>query len=113
MGRRDELVEIYAADLEKRTGAAPDPDLLKAVTIAAGPSIYGDDSSLIAASDGEELHRVCKNFAMKKLGVSDHDTAMGALQKVIRDYDRSSPRKHRVNIYYMPVKELGKESVFV
>lgn len=113
MGRRDELIEIYAADLKERTGTAPDPELLKAVTVAAGPSIYRPDAAIIAASDGDELDRVCRNFVMKKLGVPDHDTAMGALQKVIREYDRSSPRKHRVSIYYMLVKELGKESVFV
>lgn len=113
MGRRDELIETYAADLKKRTGNDSDPELLRAVTVAAGPSIYNRDAAFVAASDGEELDRICKNFLMKKLGVADRETAMGALQKVIRDYDRSSPRKHRVSIYYMLVKHFGKEHVFV
>jgi hypothetical protein len=40
MGKRDELIEKYADDLKNKCGMQPDMDLLTAVTIGCGPSIY-------------------------------------------------------------------------
>ncbi len=113
MSTREELIETYTADLREKTGSEPDPDLLRAVTEATEPAIYDSDAAIVSSSDTDELNRVCENFVMGKLGVADHDAAMGALQKVIRDYDRSNPRKHRVSLYYMLVKHFGKEDLFV
>ncbi len=113
MSKRDELIETFTADLRERIGSEPEADLLRAVTVATEPAIYDPDAATVSSSDTDELNRVCESFVMGKLGVADHATAMGALQKVIRDYDRSNPRKHRVSLYYMLVKHFGKEDLFV
>ena len=50
MSKRDELIAKYADDLKNKCGMDPDMDLLTAVTIGCGPSIYNDDSSTVASS---------------------------------------------------------------
>ncbi len=112
MSKRDELIEKYAADLKEKAGMTADMDLLKAVTIACGPSIYDADSSTVSAGSTGELQTVQKNFVMKKLGVADEDSAMGAVQKAIETYGRSNRNKYRAVLYYIITKQLGKEGVF-
>ena len=112
MGKRDELIEKYAADLKSKCGMTPDMDLLTKVTIGCGPSIYNDDASTVAASDGEELERIKKNFLMKKLGLKDSEELMGGIQKAIETYGRSNRNKYRAVMYYLLVKHFGKESAY-
>ena len=50
MGKRDDLIAKYAADIQDKLGQAPDMDLLTKVTIGCGPSIYDDDASTVASS---------------------------------------------------------------
>ncbi len=113
MSKRDELIETYAKHIEEKTGEAPDMDLLREVTIACGPSIYQRESGTISAGDTDELNRVRESFLVGKLGLPDDETLMGGIQKVIRDYGRDNPRKHRPVIYYLLVRHFGKEDVFV
>ena len=112
MSRRDELIEIYARDLEEKTGEAPDMDLLREVTIACGPSIYDADAGTVAASDTDELNRVRENFLIGRLGLPDDESLMGGIQKVVREYGRDDPRKHRAALYYLLVKHFGKADAF-
>ena len=112
MSKRAELIEKYAADLNDKTGMDADMDLLTKVTIACGPTIYNADSSTVSGSSTGELETVQKNFVMKKLGISDEDAAMGAVQKAIETYGRSNRNKYRAVLYYIITKQQGKESVF-
>ena len=50
MGKRDDLIAKYAADLKNKCGMEPDMDLLTKVTIGCGPAIYNDDASTVAAT---------------------------------------------------------------
>lgn len=111
MSKRAELIEKYAAAL-KGIGMDPDMDLLTKVTIACGPSIYNADSSTVSAGAREELLTVQNNFCMKKLGMTDEDAAMGAVQKAIETYGRSNTNKYRAVLYYIITKQQGKEGVF-
>lgn len=113
MSRRDELIEIYARDLEEITGGPPDRALLRQVTIACEPAIYDADSAIVAAGDGAELERVRAGFLVGTLGLPDDDDLMGGIQKTIRRIGRSEPRKPRVVLYYLLTREYGKESVFI
>ncbi len=113
MSRRDELIETYARELEEITGEAPDQALLRQVTIACEPAIYDPDSELVAAGDGAELERVRADFLVGTLGLADEEDLMGGIQKAIRHYGRSDPRKHRVVLYYLLTRDYGKEHVFV
>ena len=112
MGKRDDLIEKYAADLREKCGMEPDMDLLKKVTIGCGPSIYSDDASTVAASDTEELNRIKEGFLMKKLGLADSESLMGGIQSVIETYGRSNRNKYRAVVYYLLTKHFKKESVY-
>lgn len=112
MGRRDELIERYAADLKDKCGVTPDMDLLRKVTIGCGPSIYNADASTVAGSQEHELETVRKNFLVKKLGLSDSPDLGKAIDAVIEQYGRSERNKYRVVIYYLLTKHFSKEAVY-
>ena len=107
MSKFDDRVATYETALEKMDKDA-DMDLLRKVAKGLGPSIYNSDSNKVACSDKAELQRVVDNLCKKKLGMTDGDKAMDAVQTVCKKYvDRS---KHRAVFYYLVVKELGMES---
>lgn len=112
MSQFDDLMEKYTADLKEKCGVEPDQELLKKVTKGLGPSIYNKDSTMVAASDKKELETVKNNFLVKKLGLTDSDELMTAIDEVVDLYGRSNPNKHRAVVYYLLVRRFGKESVY-
>ena len=112
MGRRDDLIAQYADDLKNKCGMTADMALLTKVTIGCGPAIYNADASTVAASQPGELETVKNNFLIKKLGLSDGPNLDAAIDKAIETYGKSERNKYRAVIYYMLVKEFGKESVY-
>ncbi len=103
----DEKMAAYEASMAK-INVTPDKDLLQKVAKGLGPSIYNNDSNKVACSDKSELERVVKNFCMKKLGMTDQEKAMEAVQAVCKQYTERS--KHRAVFYYLLTKHLGMES---
>ncbi len=112
MGRRDELIERYAADLRTKCGVEPDMDLLRKVTIGCGPSIYNADSATVAGSQPAELETVRLNFLVKKLGLKDSPELATAIDAVMEKYGRSERNKYRPVVYYLLTKHFGKEAVY-
>ncbi len=112
MGKRDDLIVVYAADLKEKCGMTPDMDLLTKVTIGCGPSIYNADASTVAGSQASELETVKDNFLIKKLGLKDGPELMDAINAAIETYGKSNRNKYRAVIYYMLTKKFGKESVY-
>lgn len=112
MGKRDDLIARYADDLRDKCGVTPDMDLLKKVTIGCGPSIYDADASTVAATQESELETVKNNFLIKKLALADGPELMAAINKAIDTYGRSERNKYRAVIYYLLVKEFGRESIY-
>ncbi|WP_371055838.1 MULTISPECIES: DUF2853 family protein [unclassified Rhodosalinus] len=112
MGRREELIEVYADDLKKKCGVTPDMDLLTKVTIGCGPAIYDADASTVASSQPGELETVKQNFLVKKLGLKDGPELDDAIQKVIETYGASERNKYRAVVYYLLTKHFGKEAVY-
>ena len=112
MGKRDDLIAQYADDLKNKCGMTADMALLTKVTIGCGPAIYNADASTVAASQPGELETVKNNFLIKKLGLSDGPNLDAAIDKAIETYGKSERNKYRAVIYYMLVKEFGKESVY-
>lgn len=112
MSKRDELIEKYAEDIKTKFGETPDMDLLTKVAVGLGPAIYNLDASKVSGSDEKELETVKNNFLIKKLGLSDSQDLMGAINSVIDKYGQSEKNKHRAVIYYMLAKHFGKESVY-
>lgn len=112
MGKRDDLIAVYANDLRTKCGMEPDMALLTKVTIGCGPSIYNADASTVAGTQASEIETVKVNFLMKKLGLPDGPQLMDAINSVIETYGRSERNKYRAVVYYMLVKHFGKESVY-
>lgn len=106
MGRREELMQKYAADLTK-LGIDADLALLERATKACGPSIYRDDAETVAASDPEEVERIKKNFCMKKLGATDEARIDAAIAKAVETYGKANRNKYRAVMYYLLAKDLG------
>lgn len=108
----DEKVGKYI-DVVKKKGIDLDPDLLRKVTKACGPSIYSRDSETIAASQPGEMERIEKNFLVKRLGLDpDKDDLKAAIASVVETYGTSDRAKYRAVIYYMLTKHFGKDAVF-
>ena len=112
MGKRDDLIALYANDLRTKCGMTPDMDLLTKVTIGCGPAIYNADASTVAGTQASELETVKENFLIKKLGMPDGPNLMAAINSVIDTYGRSERNKFRAVIYYMLTKHFGKESAY-
>jgi hypothetical protein len=92
-------------------GIAADESLLTAVAKGLGPSIYNQDSSLVAASDPEELDRVKTNFLIGKLGLADGPELDAAIAETVATL-KGVNRKLRVVFYYLLVKKFGKEAIY-
>ncbi len=112
MGKRDDLIAAYAEDLKTKCKMTPDMALLTKVTIGCGPSIYDNDASTVAASQASELETIKTNFLMKKLGLADSPKLLEGINAVIDVYGRSERKKYRAVVYYMLVKQFGKESAY-
>lgn len=113
MSKFQAAVDLYAKELKDKAGVSADPDLLKAVTKACGPSIYNVDSSKVSTSDKAETDRVKNNFLIKKLGLSDGPALDAAINEVAEQLGKSNRNKYRGMVYYLLVKKFGKESMFV
>ena len=112
MGKRDDLIALYASELRNKCGVTPDMDLLTKVTIGCGPAIYDADASTVAGSQAAELETVKNNFLIKKLGLADSPALMEAIDAVLETYGKSERNKYRAVVYYMLTKHFGKESVY-
>jgi hypothetical protein len=112
MGKRDDLIALYATDLKEKCGITPNMDLLTKVTIGLGPSIYNADSSTVAGTSESELETVKNNYLIKKLGLPDGPDLMAAINTVLDTYGRSNRNKYRAVVYYMLATHFSKESVY-
>lgn len=113
MSKFDECMAKYEACLKDKIGISDyDVDLLKKVAKGLGPSIYNTDSSLVSTSDDAELERVKNNFLIKKLGMSDDASLMGAIKEVGESFGSGNRSKFRAVYYYLLTKKFGKESVY-
>ncbi|MGO2101916.1 MAG: DUF2853 family protein [Psychroflexus halocasei] len=111
MSKFDEKMGDYIKHLEEIEGNH-DMDLLRKVAKGLGPSIYNRDASTVSGSDDKELETVKNNFLIKKLGLSESDDLMGAINKVIDTYGRSKSNKYRAVVYYLLTKHFKKENVY-
>ena len=112
MGKRDELIAVYAGDLRDKCGVNPDMDLLTKVAVGLGPVIYRDDSSTVAGSEPSELATIRANFLVKKLGLPDGPELDAGIERAIETYGRGNRNKHRAVIYYLLTKHFGREAVY-
>lgn len=112
MGKRDDLIEKYAKDLQEKCGIKADMDLLKQITIACGPSIYNRDASTVSSGDPAEVDRVKQNFIQKRLGITDDAKQEEGFASAVEKYGKSNRTKYRAVLYYLLTAHFQKESVF-
>ena len=108
-----EAMEEIKAELNKLGIDNYNEDLLVAIARSQGPSIYLEDAKKVSCSDKEELARVKKNFLIKKLGMNDDPSLDNEIKKVCEQLGTSNRNKLRIVFYYLLVKNLNKESVFI
>jgi hypothetical protein len=112
MGKRDDLIAIFAKDLDEKCGETADMVLLGKVAKGLGPALYRDDSRLVAGSDQSELDTIRERFLMKKLGLPDGPELMAGIDAVLERYGRSNRSKHRAVVYYLLTRHFGRESAY-
>ncbi|MFK7771170.1 MAG: DUF2853 family protein [Saprospiraceae bacterium] len=64
------------------------------------------DALLVSGGDPSELETVRKNFVVKKLGITDKDKAMAAINEVAEEM-KGTKMKNRAAFYYMVQKKLS------
>ena len=112
MSKFDDVMDKCEAQLREQK-MRPDRELLDAIGKSLGPSLYKKDALLVAAGQQSELETIKKNFLIKKLGLEDGPKLDTAIDKAIEKIGRSRRNKMRPVFYYILVKNLKKEDVFV
>jgi len=101
----------YAANVNKYTSTV-DAAVVKGIVKHLGIALHSRDSSLVAASDPEELKRVRDSFMRKKLGLTQTDTELDAALKDVMTTMAGEHNKSRVTAYYLLAEKFGKLGLF-
>lgn len=96
----------YLADV-RRYDAAADEAVVAKIVKHLGIALRNRDSSLVSATDPEELKRVRESWVGKKLGVTDAAAAEEVVNHVA-EVMKADRNKQRVTFYYLVAKQLGK-----
>ncbi|MGV1004672.1 MAG: DUF2853 family protein [Candidatus Nanopelagicales bacterium] len=94
----------YAADLAKYTQTV-DAEKIDKLVKHLGIALRTQDGSLVSTTDPEEIGRIRKGFASKKLGLSPEE-ADAAIAKVNQRM-AAAHFKNRVTYYYLLAEETG------
>ncbi len=101
----------YAANVEKYTSTV-DAAAVKGIVKYLGIALQNKDSSLVAASDPEELKRVRESFMKKKLGLTQTDAELDATLNEVMTTMSDERNKNRVTVYYLLAEKFGKLALF-
>ncbi|MDA3855299.1 MAG: DUF2853 family protein [Candidatus Woesearchaeota archaeon] len=114
MTKRDEKIAFYNEELSKYTKKA-DEELLEAIVVYLGPSIYKNDAELVSTNDVKEVQTVKDSFLKKKLSLDgmNEEVLDKAILEVKDILGSSNKRKYRAIFYYFLVKKFELESVFI
>lgn len=96
----------YIEDV-RRYDAAADPAVVDKIVKHLGIALRNKDSSLVAASDADEVERVRKSWVEKKLGITDAEKGKATI-KSVSELMKADRNKQRVTFYYLTAKALGK-----
>lgn len=110
--KKEELKVKYSAHIREKFGVEVDDELLERVVHGLGPAIYNRDAATVSGSSESELETVKNNFLIKKLGLENTPSLMVAITELMNRYGKSERTKYRAVVYYMLVKEFGKEDIY-
>ena len=94
----------YVTDISRFTTNVNEA-AVAAIVKYCGIALRNADSSLVAASDPEELGTVRDGFAAKKLGLAPG--AADAGMKAVVQKMKAAPQKSRVTFYYLLAEATG------
>ncbi|MBM1106444.1 DUF2853 family protein [Aurantibacter crassamenti] len=83
-----------------------DNDILDGYVNSLKSMVDNKDATLVSGTDTSELETVRRNFVEKKLGVTDKEKAMGAINSVAGKMS-GIRMKSRPAFYYLVKEELG------
>jgi hypothetical protein len=112
VSKREELIALYARELEQKCGVTPDIDLLTKVAVGLGPAIYNDDASTVAGSDPAELATIKRSFLIGKLGLAEGPELDAGIDRVIEQYGRSNRNKYRAVVYYLLTTHFARQAAY-
>ena len=112
MSKLDNVLDACRKQMKEQR-IAINNELLTAIARSLGPSLYKRDARTVATGQKKELATIRKNFLIKKLGCDDDAKLDRAIEKAIDKIGRSNRNKLRPVFYYLLVRELKKQSVFV
>jgi hypothetical protein len=101
----------YAANVEKYASTV-DAAAVRGIVKYLGIALQSRDSSLVAASDPEELKRVRDNFMKRKLGLTQSDDELDVALKDVVTTMAAERDKSRVTVCYLLAEKFGKLGLF-
>jgi HSP20 family molecular chaperone IbpA len=101
----------YAANVQKYASTV-DAAAIKGIVKYLAIALQNRDSSLVAASDPEELKRVRDNFMKRKLGLTQTDAELDAALQDVMTTMASERNKSRVTVYYLLAEKFGMLGLF-
>jgi len=101
----------YVADVKKYVPHV-DEAAVAGIVKHLGIALRGKDSSLVAASDPEELKRVRDGFMKKKLALTESDAHLDAAIKEVMVKMKAEHNKGRVTVCYLIAEKFNKLSLF-
>jgi len=101
----------YVADVKKYVSHV-DEAAVAGIVKHLGIALRGKDSSLVAASDPEELKRVRDGFMKKKLALTESDAQLDAAIKDVMVRMKAEHNKGRVIVCYLIAEKFNKLSLF-
>ncbi len=112
MSKLDDAIEACKEQM-KNQKIPCNEELLRAIAKGLGPSLYKADAKLVAAAQPKEIAGIKEKFLIKKLGLEDGPKLDAAIEHAIEKIGRSNRAKLRPVFYYLLVKKLKKESVYI
>jgi Protein of unknown function (DUF2853) len=104
--------QINYADDVKKYVANVDTGAVNGIVKHLGIALRSKDSSLVAASDPEELKRVRDGFMKKKLALTQSDAELDAALKEVMTKMKGVREKSRVTVCYLLAEKFGKLGLF-
>lgn len=101
----------YIPDVAKYTKTV-DEAAVAGVVRHCGIALYKRDSSLVSASDPEEIARVVNGFLKKKLARTEDDAALTKAVEAVLEKMKADRTKSRVTVYYLLAEHFGQLALF-
>ncbi|QMU66434.1 MAG: DUF2853 family protein [Flavobacteriaceae bacterium] len=109
MNKFEEKVAFYESIMDELK-ISYDHELFTKIVKGLGPSVFKRDAECVSSSDEKEIRTVKQNFLIGKLGLEDSENLDRIIRKAALRMGKTNRHKYRAIIYYLLVKELGRES---